>query len=69
MNYSLFNRGGKLSTLKNRIHERKILQDVLVGQKTQKPEATVIDQWLVIALNFLLGEEREKRKAGAHTCQ
>lgn len=36
MNYSLFNRDGKLNTLRNRIHERKILQDVLVGDKTQK---------------------------------
>lgn len=30
--YSLRNRNGKLNTLRNRIHARKILQDVLAGE-------------------------------------
>lgn len=37
MSYPVFNRDGKLVTLRNRVYERKILQDILLGEKTQKP--------------------------------
>lgn len=37
MNYPLFNKDGKLNTLRNRLHERKILQDIPNEEKIQKP--------------------------------
>lgn len=33
MNYPLFNKDSKLNTLRNRLHDRKILQDVLVEKR------------------------------------
>lgn len=38
MNYPLFNKDGKLNTLRNRLHDGKILQDVLSEEKIQKPQ-------------------------------
>lgn len=36
MNYPLFNKNGKEKTLRSRVSERKILQDVLFGEETEK---------------------------------